>query len=110
MGAIDSLRPKHLLATHPGPDWPALQLNPMPWAPTAFRELVFIENLLSHFKIDEHEIGVIVHFDSSLANQIPNTRGSFAHPMHNLLDGAVATIDLIQQQGQRVFDRWESRG
>ena len=100
MGAIDTLRPKHLLATHPGSHGPALQFNSMPRAPTTFRELVFIENLLSQFKIDEYKIGIIAHLDSSLVQKIPNTRGRVAHPMHNLLDGTVTTVHLIQQQGQ----------
>src|SRR5262249_23677890 len=86
-------------ATHyPCPHGPTGELDAVPRTPATFCNLSLIADFVGAVEVDQHEIGIVTDSDAALAVEIPDTGGSVAHPMDDLLECTAAAVDFIEHQ------------
>ena len=92
-------------AHHQCTDGPAGEGFAIPGAPAAFCLLVGVADRAVERKVDQGQIGVEALDDAAFVFDAPNFCRCVAHPGDDLFDRAATTVDLVQHQGQVVFDR-----
>lgn len=103
-GQVEPPLIKDELSADPSFDWPAREGLAMPRRPAALCELRLVLNGLGELEIDQDEICIVTHIDTTFSDQAPNASWCVSHPGSDLFEATESLGELVQHQGEAIFD------